>query len=380
MIYLDNNATTPLDSEVFKEMTPYMTTIYGNPSSIHMAGRKSKSAIEKARDQVAKALNASASEIYFTSGGTESDNMAIRGLAHALKDKGNHIISSKIEHPAVLNTLEELKSEGYEITLLDVDKNGVVNLEQLERVITNKTILITIMYANNEIGTIEPISEIGKIAKRHNVLFHTDAVQAVGHINIDLQKLGVDALSLSAHKFYGPKGVGALYLKKGTPFSKITFGGHQERDRRPGTENTAGIVGLGKAIELATALLDQNKAQIETLRDYFISQITSKLTGVAINGDLKKRISNNINISFSGVDGETLLQNLDLMGICVSSGSACSSGSLTPSHVLLALGLDKATAKSSIRVSLNKYNTKEELDFTIDAIVKIVNNLRNIKY
>lgn len=380
MIYLDNNATTPLDDEVFKEMTPYMTTIYGNPSSIHMAGRKSKSAIEKARDQVAKALNASASEIYFTSGGTESDNMAIRGLAHALKDKGNHIISSKIEHPAVLNTLEELKSEGYEITLLDVDKNGVVNLEQLERAITNKTILITIMYANNEIGTIEPISEIGKIAKRHNVLFHTDAVQAVGHINIDLQKLGVDALSLSAHKFYGPKGVGALYLKKGTPFSKITFGGHQERDRRPGTENTAGIVGLGKAIELATALLDQNKAQIETLRDYFISQITSKLTGVAINGDLKKRISNNINISFSGVDGETLLQNLDLMGICVSSGSACSSGSLTPSHVLLALGLDKATAKSSIRVSLNKYNTKEELDFTIDAIVKIINNLRNIKY
>lgn len=380
MIYLDNNATTPLDSEVFKEMTPYLTTIYGNPSSIHMAGRKSKSAIEKARDQVAKALNTSASEIYFTSGGTESDNMAIRGLAHALKDKGNHIISSKIEHPAVLNTLEELKSEGYEITLLDVDKNGFVNLEQLERSITNKTILITIMYANNEIGTIEPVSEIGKIAKRHNVLFHTDAVQAVGHVNIDLQKLGVDALSLSAHKFYGPKGVGALYLKKETPFSKITFGGHQERDRRPGTENTAGIVGLGKAIELATALLDQNKAQIETLRDYFISQITSKLTGVAINGDLKKRISNNINISFSGVDGETLLQNLDLMGICVSSGSACSSGSLAPSHVLLALGLDKATAKSSIRVSLNKYNTKEELDFTIDAIVKIVNNLRNIKY
>lgn len=380
MIYLDNNATTPLDSEVFKEMTPYLTTIYGNPSSIHMAGRKSKSAIEKARDQVAKALNTSASEIYFTSGGTESDNMAIRGLAHALKDKGNHIISSKIEHPAVLNTLEELKSEGYEITLLDVDKNGFVNLEQLERSITNKTILITIMYANNEIGTIEPVSEIGKIAKRHNVLFHTDAVQAVGHVNIDLQKLGVDALSLSAHKFYGPKGVGALYLKKGAPFSKITFGGHQERDRRPGTENTAGIVGLGKAIELATALLDQNKAQIETLRDYFISQITSKLTGVAINGDLKKRISNNINISFSGVDGETLLQNLDLMGICVSSGSACSSGSLAPSHVLLALGLDKATAKSSIRVSLNKYNTKEELDFTIDAIVKIVNNLRNIKY
>lgn len=380
MIYLDNNATTPLDSEVFKEMMPYMTTIYGNPSSIHMAGRKSKSAIEKARDQVAKALNTSASEIYFTSGGTESDNMAIRGLARALKDKGNHIISSKIEHPAVLNTLEELKSEGYEITLLDVDKNGFVNLEQLENAITNKTILITIMYANNEIGTIEPIGEICEIAKRHNVLFHTDAVQAVGHINIDLQKLGVDALSLSAHKFYGPKGVGALYLKKGTPFSKITFGGHQERDRRPGTENTAGIVGLGKAIELATVSLNQNNAQIEALRDYFISQITSKLTGVVINGDLKKRISNNINISFENVDGETLLQNLDLIGICVSSGSACSSGSLAPSHVLLALGLDKATAKSSIRVSLNKYNTKEELNFTIDAIVKIVNNLRNIKY
>lgn len=380
MIYLDNNATTPLDSEVFKEMMPYMTTIYGNPSSIHMAGRKSKSAIEKARDQVAKALNTSASEIYFTSGGTESDNMAIRGLARALKDKGNHIISSKIEHPAVLNTLEELKSEGYEITLLDVDKNGFVDLKQLENAITNKTILITIMYANNEIGTIEPIGEICEIAKRHNVLFHTDAVQAVGHINIDLQKLGVDALSLSAHKFYGPKGVGALYLKKGTPFSKITFGGHQERDRRPGTENTAGIVGLGKAIELANVSLNQNKAQIEALRDYFISQITSKLTGVAINGDLKKRISNNINISFENVDGETLLQNLDLIGICVSSGSACSSGSLAPSHVLLALGLDKATAKSSIRVSLNKYNTKEELNFTIDAIVKIVNNLRNIKY
>ena len=380
MIYLDNNATTPLDSEVFKEMMPYMTTIYGNPSSIHMAGRKSKSAIEKARDQVAKALNTSASEIYFTSGGTESDNMAIRGLARALKDKGNHIISSKIEHPAVLNTLEELKSEGYEITLLDVDKNGFVNLEQLENAITNKTILITIMYANNEIGTIEPIGEICEIAKRHNVLFHTDAVQAVGHINIDLQKLGVDVLSLSAHKFYGPKGVGALYLKKGTPFSKITFGGHQERDRRPGTENTAGIVGLGKAIELATVSLNQNKAQIEALRDYFISQITSKLTGVLINGDLKKRISNNINISFENVDGETLLQNLDLIGICVSSGSACSSGSLAPSHVLLALGIDKATAKSSIRVSLNKYNTKEELNFTIDAIVKIVNNLRNIKY
>lgn len=380
MIYLDNNATTQLDSEVLSEMTPYLTQFYGNPSSIHMAGRKSKSAIEKAREQVAKALNCNPAEIYFTSGGTESDNMAICGIAHALKNKGNHIISSKIEHPAVLNTLEALKTEGFEITLLDVNEYGFVDLKQLESCITDKTILITIMYANNEIGTIQPILEISEIAKRHAVLFHTDAVQVVGQLKIDLKQTNIDALSLSAHKFHGPKGVGTLYLKKGTPFNKITFGGHQERDRRPGTENTAGIVGLGKAIELATQTSQQNQEYITSLRDYFIKQISNRISGIKFNGDLKNRISNNINISFSGVNGESLVQNLDLMGICVSSGSACASGSTTPSHVLLALGLDKQSAKNSIRVSFCKYNTKNEVDFTVDAITKIVNNLRNINY
>lgn len=378
MIYFDNAATTRLDDEVLKEMMPYLTNMYGNASAIYELGRESRKAVEDAREKVAKALNCEVEEVYFTSCGSESDNTAIKGIARANKEKGNHIITSKIEHPAVIETCEQLKKEGFEITYIGVDEKGIVDLEELKKAIKPNTILISIMFANNEIGTIEPINEIGKIAKEYGIIFHTDAVQAVGNVRIDIKDINIDTLSLSGHKFYGPKGVGVLYVKKGIEFQNFINGGHQERNKRAGTENVAGIVGLGKAIELAYQNLDEHNKKITELRDYFINQITTKIPNVKINGDMANRLPGNANISFEGVDAEGLLLNLDLKKICASSGSACSAGSLEPSRVLLAIGLEKEIAKSSLRVTIGKYNTKEEMDYLIECLEEIVARLRMI--
>ncbi|MDO4381847.1 MAG: cysteine desulfurase NifS [Clostridia bacterium] len=377
-IYFDNAATTKLDDEVLKEMLPYLKDNYGNPSSIYKLGREARKAIEDSREKIAKVLNCKANEIYFTAGGSESDNTAIKGIAKANKKRGNHIITSKIEHPAVLETCKQLEKEGFEITYISVDEKGIVDLEELKKSIKPTTILITIMFANNEIGTIQPIEEIGKIAKGNNIYFHTDSVQAVGSIKIDVQKLKIDSLSLSGHKFYGPKGVGALYVKTGVPFEKFISGGHQERNKRAGTENVAGIVGIGKAIELAYENLDEYNKKIKELRDYYVKQVEEKIPYIKINGDMEKRLPGNSNISFRFIEGEGLLLNLDLKGICASSGSACTSGSLDPSHVLLAIGLPHEIAHGSLRVSIGKYNTKEEIDYLIENLMEIVTRLREM--
>lgn len=336
-IYLDNSATTKTDEEVVKAMLPYLAESYGNPSSIYKLGRENKKAVEEAREKVAKVLNCEPSEIYFTAGGSESDNTAIRGIAYSYKNKGNHIITSKIEHPAVLETCKQLEKEGFEVSYIGVDKNGILNLEELKKEIKPTTILISIMFANNEIGTIEPIKEIGEIAKKNNIFFHTDAVQAVGSVKINVKELNIDSLSLSGHKFYGPKGIGALYVKKGVQFNKFVNGGHQERNKRAGTENVPGIVGIGKAIELAYQKLEEHNQKIKELRDYYVEQVEEKIPYIKVNGDREKRLPGNSNISFRFIEGEGLLLNLDLKGICASSGSACTSGSLDPSHVLLAI-------------------------------------------
>ncbi len=377
-IYFDNAATTKLDDEVLKEMLPYLKDNYGNPSSIYKLGREARKAIEDSREKIAKVLNCKANEIYFTAGGSESDNTAIKGIAKANKKRGNHIITSKIEHPAVLETCKQLEKEGFEITYISVDEKGIVDLEELKKSIKPTTILITIMFANNEIGTIQPIEEIGKIAKGNNIYFHTDSVQAFGSIKIDVQKLNIDSLSLSGHKFYGPKGVGALYVKTGVPFEKFISGGHQERNKRAGTENVAGIVGIGKAIELAYENLDEYNKKIKELRDYYVKQVEEKIPYIKINGDMEKRLPGNSNISFRFIEGEGLLLNLDLKGICASSGSACTSGSLDPSHVLLAIGLPHEIAHGSLRVSIGKYNTKEEIDYLIENLMEIVTRLREM--
>ena len=377
-IYFDNAATTKLDDEVLKEMLPYLKDNYGNPSSIYKLGREARKAIEDSREKIAKVLNCKANEIYFTAGGSESDNTAIKGIAKANKKRGNHIITSKIEHPAVLETCKQLEKEGFEITYISVDEKGIVDLEELKKSIKPTTILITIMFANNEIGTIQPIEEIGKIAKGNNIYFHTDSVQAVGSIKIDVQKLNIDSLSLSGHKFYGPKGVGALYVKTGVPFEKFISGGHQERNKRAGTENVAGIVGIGKAIELAYENLDEYNKKIKELREYYVKQVEEKIPYIKINGDMEKRLPGNSNISFRFIEGEGLLLNLDLKGICASSGSACTSGSLDPSHVLLAIGLPHEIAHGSLRVSIGKYNTKEEIDYLIENLMEIVTRLREM--
>ena len=380
MIYFDNAATTKLDDEVLKEMMPYLTNMYGNASAIYELGRESRKAIEDAREKVAKVLNCEVGEVYFTSCGSESDNTAIKEIARANKKNGNHIITSKIEHPAVIETCEQLKKEGFEITYIGVDEKGIVDLEEIKRAIKPTTILISIMFANNEIGTVEPIKEIGKFAKEHEIVFHTDAVQAVGNVRIDVEDMNIDSLSLSGHKFYGPKGVGVLYVKRGIEFHSFINGGHQERNKRAGTENVAGIVGIGKAIELAYQNLDEHNKKITELRDYFVNQITAKIPKVKINGDMINRLPGNVNISFEGVDAEGLLLNLDLKKICASSGSACSAGSLEPSRVLLAIGLEKEMAKSSLRVTIGKYNTKEEVNYLIESLEEIVSRLRMIKY
>lgn len=376
--YFDHAATTAVKEEVLKEMIPFFNIDFGNPSSMYSIGRRAKKAITESRQKVAKALNANEKEIYFTSCGSESDNLAIKGIAFANKDKGNHIITTKIEHPAVLNTCKTLENEGFEVTYLGVDEFGLIDLEELENAITEKTILISIMFANNEIGTIQPISEIGNIAKKHKVFFHTDAVQAVGNVKIDVKKQNIDALSLSAHKFYGPKGIGALYVKTGINFKKIQDGGHQEKNKRAGTENVANIIGLGKAIELAYQNIDEYNNKLINLRDYYVSEVKRRIPYVKLNGHTEKRLPGNANISFEFVDGESLLFNLDMKGICASSGSACTTGSLNPSHVLLAIGLPEGIANGALRTTFGEENTKEDVDYLVNSLVEVVEKLRNM--
>ena len=370
--YFDHAATTGVKEEVLKEMLPYFNIEYGNPSSIYGIGRSAKRAIEGAREKVAKAINAKPNEIYFTGCGSESDNLAIKGIAYALKQKGNHIITSKIEHHAVLNSCKSLEQEGFRVTYLNVNKYGFVNLQELKEAITDKTILITIMTANNEIGTIEPIEEIGKIAKKNNVYFHTDSVQAIGNIKIDVQKMNIDSLSMSAHKFYGPKGVGALYVKEGVPFIKLQDGGHQEKNKRAGTENTAGIIGLGKAIELAYKNIDEYNDKLQKLRDYYISEVENKIPGTILNGHRTKRLPGNANISFKGVNGGDLLLKLDEKGICASTGSACNTGSTEPSHVLVSIGLKPEYLQGSLRATFGYENTKEDIDYLLSSLKEII--------
>lgn len=376
--YFDHAATTATKEEVLKEMLPYFTLNYGNASSIYSIGRKSKKAVEESRHKAARAIGAEAKEIYFTSCGSESDNLAIKGVAFANKEKGNHIITTKIEHPAVLHTCQHLEREGFKVTYLNVDSEGLINLNELEEAITPQTILISVMFANNEIGTIQPIKEIGTIAKKHNIYFHTDAVQAVGNVRINVNELNIDLLSMSAHKFYGPKGMGALYVRSGVKFEKIQDGGHQERNMRAGTENVAGIVGLGKAIELAYENFDDYNKKLTDLRDYYFSQVEEKIPDIKINGHRTKRLPGNANISFKFIEGESLLLYLDARGICASSGSACTSGSLDPSHVLLAIGLPPEIAHGSLRVTFGDDNTKEDVDFLVETLVEIVAKLRRM--
>lgn len=376
--YFDHAATTAVNEEVLKEMLPYFSIEYGNPSSIYSIGRNAKRAIEEARKRVASAINSSAKEIYFTGCGSESDNISLKGVAYANRERGNHIITTKIEHHAILNTCKTLENEGFNVTYLDVDEDGLIDIEDLKNRITDSTILISIMFANNEIGTIQPIKEIGKIAKERNILFHTDSVQAVGNVKIDVKEMNIDLLSMSAHKFYGPKGVGAVYIRDGVKCNKLQDGGHQEKDRRAGTENVAGIVGLGKAIQIAHYNLEEYNKKMKDLRDYYEEQAQKNIPYVKVNGHRTKRLPGNSNISFEFVDGEALLLKLDIKGICASTGSACSSGQATPSHVLTAIGLPDSTAKGSLRITFGKENTKEDVDYLVRALVEIINDLRNM--
>lgn len=378
MIYLDNASTTKLDKRVLDRMLPYLSEEYGNPSAIYKPAKTARKAVEEARATVAKILNCEPTEIYFTASGSESDNTAIKGIARRYRDKGRHIITSKIEHPAVLETCKALEREGFDVTYISVDGNGILDLKELENSIREDTILISVMFANNEIGTLQPVKEIGEIAKRHGVFFHTDAVQAVGSEWIDVKELGIDSLSLSAHKFHGPKGVGALYVKSGVRFERFVDGGHQEKGRRAGTENVAGIVGLAAAMELSYAELQEKNGRVRALRDYYEAEVEKRIPYIKRNGDQKKRLAGTSNISFEFIEGEGLLLNLDLKGICASSGSACTSGSLDPSHVLLAIGLKHEIAHGSLRISIGKYNTKEEIDFLVENLVEIVNKLREM--
>ena len=375
-IYLDNAATTKIHPEVLKEMLPYLSDNYGNPSSIYSIGRESKKALDIARERVAKALNTNSNEIFFTSGGTESDNWAIKEIAFANENKGKHIITTNIEHHAVLHTVKYLEKYGFEITYLPVKSNGIIDIKDLEKEIRKDTILISVMFANNEIGTIQPIKEIGEIAREKGIYFHTDAVQAVGNISIDVQDLNIDLLSLSGHKINGPKGIGALYIRKGVNISNMLHGGGQENKRRAGTENVAGIVGLGKAIELATKDISKKSKYLIELRDYFIEEILKRVQDTILNGDPKLRLPGNINVCFKYIEGESILLMLDMKGIYASSGSACTSGSLEPSHVLLALGLPHEIAHGSLRLTLSTENTKEDVEYVLDTIPPIVKTLR----
>jgi cysteine desulfurase len=378
IIYMDHSATTYVRQEVMDAMAPYHTENFGNPSSIYSIARESKMAVDAARVQVAIALGAEPDEIYFTSGGSESDNWAIKGIAFANRKKGNHIITSSIEHHAVLHTCEYLEKEGFTVTYLPVDQYGLVDPADLEKAITEKTILISIMYANNEIGTIEPIAELGTIARKHKIPFHTDAVQAIGNIPIEVKAQNIDLLSLSAHKFYGPKGVGVLYVRKGIKIDNLIHGGGQEHRRRAGTENIAGIVGLGKAIALATADIEGHNRKIRALRDRLMSGVLAKIPHARLNGHPEKRLPGNINISFEFIEGESMLLWLDDEGICASTGSACTSGSLEPSHVLLATGLPVEISHGSLRLTLGIVNTDADVDFVLEVLPKVVSRLREM--
>ncbi len=375
-IYMDNAATTAVSPEVLQAMLPYFTDIYGNPSSIHSTGRDARRAVDAARKQVAAAIGAQPTEIYFTAGGSESDNWAIKGTAFAKRAKGNHIITSQIEHHAVLHTCAWLEKQGFEVTYLPVDEFGRVRVEDVEKAITDKTILISIMAANNEIGTLQPITEIGKLAKSRGILFHTDAVQAMGAIPIDVNAMNIDMLSMSGHKFHGPKGIGVLYVRKGVHPDVFMHGGAQERGQRAGTENLAGIVGIGKAIELATQNLEANAARMSRLRDKLIDGILAEIPDVRLNGHRTERLPNNVNVSIRYIEGEAMLLRLDLAGIAGSSGSACTSGSLDPSHVLLAIGLPHEIAHGSLRLSLGTDTTEEQVDEVLRVLPGIVKDLR----
>ena len=377
LIYLDNAATTKTAPEVLEAMLPYFSEYYGNPSSIYDFGQKSKEAVTRGRQQIADVLNARKEDIYFTAGGSEADNWALKATFEAYKSKGNHIITTKIEHHAILHTCEYLEKErGAKITYLDVDENGIVRLDELEKAITPETILISVMFANNEIGTIQPIREIGEIAHENGIIFHTDAVQAFCHEPINVDEYHIDMLSASGHKFHGPKGVGFLYIRKGLKLRSFIHGGAQERKRRAGTENVPGIVGLGKAVEIAMAELENNKKKETELRDYMIGRVMDEIPYTRLNGHRTNRLSNNANFAFQFIEGESLLIMLDMDGICGSSGSACTSGSLDPSHVLLAIGLPHEIAHGSLRLTLSEETTKEEIDHTVDCLKKIVEKLR----
>ncbi len=378
MIYLDNAATTRTAPEVVEAMLPYFSEMYGNPSSIYAIAAKSKEAITKGREQIANVLGTAAENIYFTAGGSEADNWALKATFEALKDKGNHIITTKIEHHAILHTCEYLEKRGARITYLNVDRNGIVDLEELKAAITPETILISVMFANNEIGTIQPIKEIGEIAKEHGILFHTDAVQAFGQVPIKVDELGIDMLSSSGHKINGPKGIGFLYIRKGVKIKSFIHGGAQERKRRAGTENVPGIVGYGKAAEMADGTMKERTAKETELRDYMIGRLLNEIPFCRLNGDAVRRLPNNVNISFEFIEGESLLIMLDMKGICASSGSACTSGSLDPSHVLLAIGLPHEVAHGSLRLTLSAETTKEDIDTTVEAIKEIVGKLRSM--
>lgn len=378
VIYLDNAATTQVYPEVVKAMTPYFTEYYGNPSSIYSFAEEADKAVNKARETIAEFINAKSEEIYFTGGGSESDNWALKATAEAYADKGKHIITTKIEHHAVLHTCEYLEKKGYEITYLDVDEYGTVSPKKLEKAIRPDTVLISVMTANNEIGTIQPVEEIGQIAKKHGVLFHTDAVQAFGHIEIDVDKLNIDMLSASGHKINGPKGIGIMYIRKGVKIRSFIHGGAQERFRRAGTHNVPGIVGFAKATELAKASLNERAAYETKLRDYLIHRVLTEIPFSRLNGEAVKRLPNNANFCFKYIEGESMLMLLDQKGICASSGSACTSGALDPSHVLLAIGLPHEIAHGSLRLTLSEKTTKEEIDYTVDELKKIVERLRNM--
>ena len=378
IVYLDHAATTYVRPDVFEAMKPYFCEKFGNASSIYSIGRETKKAVENAREQVAKALGAQPREIFFTASGSEADNWAIKGVAYANKSKGNHIITSSIEHPAVLSTCQQLEKEGFEVTYLPVDSDGLVSAEDLRAAIKDTTILVSIMTANNEIGTIQPIAELGAVAKEKGVLFHTDAVQAIGNVKIDVNEMNIDLLSLSAHKFYGPKGVGALFIRKGVKINNLIHGGHQERGKRASTENVPGIVGLAKAIEIATENLEEYNKKLISLREKTIEGIMAKVPYVKLNGHRHQRLPGNVNFSFQFIEGESLLLMLDMKGICGSSGSACSSGSLDPSHVLMSIGLTHEIAHGSLRLTFGEENSEEDVDYILSVIPEIVAKLRDM--
>ncbi|MBP3284063.1 MAG: cysteine desulfurase NifS [Clostridia bacterium] len=377
-VYLDHAATTYVKKEVLEEMMPYFTQSFGNPSSIYKLGQENRKAVDLAKERIAKAIGATPSEIYFTAGGCEADNWVIKGIASANQKKGNHIITTSIEHPAIMNSCKYLEKHGFEVTYLGVDEDGKVRLDELKSAIKDTTILISVMFANNEIGTIQPIAEIAKLAKEKGIYFHTDAVQAVGNLRIDVAKIGVDMLSMAGHKFYGPKGIGALYIKKGTRIDNLIHGGGQEQGKRAGTENVPAIVGMGKAIELAYKDFDQHNERIIALREKLINGVMERIPYVKLNGHRTDRLPGNVNFSFRFIEGESLLLMLNMKGISGSSGSACSSGSLDPSHVLLAIGLDHATAHGSLRLTIGDENTEEDIDYVLEVLPTIVARLREM--